>query len=156
MTHLPEEQTAPVDKTRADAHVQSEVPAEGAGLSLFKLLCLLHSAGHALLAQTALHGQLARVEWAEERNRLLHMLLTTLFGFACALTLLLLCNTLVLVLSWDTPYRIPTLLGLLLVHGLGFAVACHRFRLLAARSCESFAAIREELAADLALLKSRL
>lgn len=154
MTHQPEEHAAPVDETRADAQAHLGPPPND--LNLFALLRLLRSAGRALLAQTALHGQLARVEWAEERNRLLHMLLATLFGFACGLTLLLLCSTLVLLLSWTTPYRIPALLGLLLVHGLGCAAAWYRFRLLAARGSASFAATREELAADLALLKSRL
>lgn len=135
---------------------QAPAAPQAPELNWFALLRLLRSAGRALLAQTALHGQLARVEWAEERNRLLQMLLATLLGFACALTLLLLCSTLVLVLSWATPYRIPALLGLLLVHGLGCVIAWRRFQALAARSSESFAATRAELAADIALLKSRL
>lgn len=154
MTHHPEEESARVSEAPAEPHAHLGPAANQ--LSLFALLRLLRSAGRALLAQSALHGQLARVEWAEERQRLLQMLLATLLGFACALTLLLLCSTLVLVLSWATPYRIAALLGLLLLHGLGCAIAWYRFQVLLARSSESFAATRAELAADIALLKSRL
>ncbi|MWV17377.1 hypothetical protein F3I16_15140 [Pseudomonas sp. L-22-4S-12] len=123
---------------------------------MLALLRLLRSAGRALFAQAALHGQLARVEWAEEKHRLLQMLLTSLLGFACLLGVLLLGNALVLALSWATPYRIPALLGLLTVHGLGGLLAWRRLQALAARSCQGFAATRAELAADIDLLKRSL
>lgn len=127
-----------------------------ADLNLLALLRLLRSAGRALFAQAALHGQLARVEWAEEKNRLLQMLLTSLLGFACLLCVLLLGNALVLALSWATAYRIPALLGLLAVHGLGGLLAWRRLQALAARSSQGFAATRAELAADIDLFKRSL
>ena len=49
----------------------------------------LRSAGGALLDQVALHGQLAQVEWGEEKNRLLKMLVGALLGFACLLCVML-------------------------------------------------------------------
>ncbi len=126
------------------------------GLSLFALLRLLRSAGRALFAQAALHGQLAWLEWAEEKQRLLHILLTTLFGFACLLCLMLLGNALVLALSWATAYRIHALLGLLCLHGLAGAIAWRHLHRLLRKSRTSFAATRTELAADIALIKSTL
>ncbi|MEO4046035.1 phage holin family protein [Pseudomonas sp. CAU 1711] len=120
------------------------------------VLRLLRVAGRALLAQAALHGQLAQQEWAQEKTRLQQLLLAGLLGFACLLVLLLLLNALLLALSWDTPYRFATLLGLPLSHALGCALAWRRIRMLLARGDTSFAATREELATDITLLKSKL
>lgn len=144
--------------TAQEAPAAAHARADQAGndLNLFVLLRLLRSAGRALCAQAALHGQLARVEWAEEKSRLLHMLLTALFGFACLLCLLLSGSALVVALSWNTPYRLPSMLGLLLVHGLGSLLAWRHLHALAARSEQGFAATRAELAADIALLRSAL
>ncbi|HZX15365.1 MAG TPA: phage holin family protein [Pseudomonas sp.] len=125
------------------------------GLSLFALLRLLRSAGRAVFAQAALHGQLARVEWAEEKQRLLRILVTTVFGFVCLLCLMLLGNALVLALSWATPYRIHALVGLICLHGLAVAIAWHHVRRLV-RQGSSFAATRAEVAADIALIKRNL
>lgn len=143
MSHNPEEQPA--------AALQ-----EPAGLNLFALLRLLRSAGRALFAQAALHGQLVCLEWAEERQRLLRMLLTTLFGLACLLCFMLLGNALVVALSWATPYRIHALLGLLCLHGLAGALAWRHLHSLLDKGSTSFAATRAELAADIALIKSTL
>lgn len=125
-------------------------------IKLPKLMRLLSSAWPALLAQGALHGQLARVEWAEEKQRLLRMLALSLFGLACLLCALLLLNGLALALSWDTAYRIPTLLALIIAHALGAVVAWRHLRRLSARADQAFAATREELAAVITLLKSKL
>ena len=139
------ERSAPVPTQPADAP-----------LNLLSLLRLLRAAGFTLFGQGALHGQLLQVEWAQEKQRLLQMLLSLLCGGACALLLLILLNVLLLALSWAPPYRLVTLLGLLLAHGLGCALAWRRWRSLAALAGSSFAGSREELAADLDLLKSRL
>lgn len=123
---------------------------------LVALWCELRLIGPSLLALAALHGKLAQQEWAQEKARLLQLLLTSLLGFACLLITLLLSCALVVVLSWQTPYRIHALLGLLLGHGLAVALAWWRVRRLLARGSMSFAASRNELAADIALLKSKL
>lgn len=143
MSHKPEGQPS------------SAAPAAD-GLSLFAVLRLLRSAGRALFAQAALHGQLVWLEWAEEKQRLLHILLTTLFSFACVLCVMLLGNALVLALTWATAYRIHALLSLLCLHGLAGAFAWRHLHHLLGRSSASFAATRAELAADIALIKSTL
>lgn len=134
----------------------SEPPPDSAAINPLDVLRLLRSAGTAILAQLALHGQLARVEWAEEKNRLLKMLVVAVLGFAGLLCVMLLLAALVLALSWDTQYRVPAVMALIAVFGLGTGIAWHRFQALSAQSSQSFAATREELAADLALLKSKL
>jgi len=119
-------------------------------------LRIMRSAGGALIVQAGLHAQLARVEWAEEKIRLLKMLLLTLLGFACVLCFMLLTGALLLALCWDTPYRIAAVLALIAVYALGALVAWRRFQLLSQRSGRAFGATREEIAADIALMRSRL
>jgi len=116
----------------------------------------LRSAGGALFDQVALHGQLAQVEWDEEKNRLLKMLVGAVLGFACLLCIMLSLGALALALCWETVYRIPVAAVLVGLYGLGTGFAWRRFVALSALSGQSFAATRVELAADLALLRSKL
>jgi uncharacterized membrane protein YqjE len=129
---------------------------ESTAINPLDAIRLLRSAGAALCNQAALHGQLARVGWAGEKNRLLSMLVAGLLGFASLLCAMLIVAALVLALCWDTVYRVPAAIALIAVYGLGSGFAWHRLGTLSARSGEAFAATREEFAADLALLKSRL
>lgn len=118
-------------------------------------LRILRAAGGELLAQLSLYAQLARVEWEEERRRLQGMLLAGLFAFAFMLCLMLLFAALIMLIAWDGGYRVPALLGLIALYGAGLALACFWLKRFAARGRDAFAATREELAADIALLKSR-
>jgi uncharacterized membrane protein YqjE len=120
------------------------------------LVRLLRSGGGALLVQALLHGQLARVEWQEEKKRLLQMLLITLLGFACLLCALLFAGGFALAAAWETTWRLPALAGLVVLYAAGTAIAWRQFDLLAARGDQAFAASRAELTADAALLKSSL
>jgi uncharacterized membrane protein YqjE len=120
------------------------------------MIRLLLSAAGPLMAQADLHGQLARVEWAEQKERLLKMLVLALLCYTGALCVMLLVGALVLAFSWDTQYRIPVALALAAIYGLGTLLAWQRFRTLSALNGETFAATREELAADLAVLRSSL
>lgn len=117
---------------------------------------LLHSARGALFDQLALHGQLAQVEWVEEKSRLLKMLVGAVLSFACFLCIMLSVGGLLLALCWETEYRIPAAAALVGLYGLGAGLAWRRFSAMSALSGRSFAATRVELAADLALLRSRL
>jgi uncharacterized membrane protein YqjE len=129
---------------------------ESAEISPLDAIRVLRSAGKALFSQAALHGQLAGVEWAEEKQRWLKMLAVTLLGYACLLCAMLSAGALVLALCWETAYRIPAVTSLILLYGVGVGIAWRRFQALSALSAHTFAATREELAADMALLKSRL
>lgn len=117
---------------------------------------LLRSAGSALSAQAALHGQLIQVEWQEEKTRLLQMIAMMILAFVCGLCIFIFLGLLILAFGWDTPYRIHSLLAVIAIYGIGIGIAYYKIRQLAARSSQAFIATREELAADIALIKSKL
>lgn len=132
------------------------VSAEPAGVEPLDVVRILRSSGGALAAQALLHGRLARIEWEEEKNRLLRMMLIALLGFACLLCAMLLAGGLVLTAAWETAHRIPVAGGLVLLYAWATAIAWRHFQAQSALSGQSFAALREELAADMALLRSAL
>jgi uncharacterized membrane protein YqjE len=99
---------------------------------------------------------LARIEWAAEKQRLLRRLSLLAVGFALFACALLALGALALVLAWDTPWRVAVAIALPLVYGSLAAFTAWRLQVDAANSGPAFAATRQELAADLALLRSRL
>ena len=117
---------------------------------------LLRSAGGAVFAQAALHGQLARVEWAEEKIRLTRMVVAAILIVVSAFCLLLLGSMVVLALSWNTPYQLAVIVGVLLFYLILFVVAMFVLKQQMALGALSFAATREEIAADIAMLKAKL
>ena len=125
-------------------------------IDLMNAIHILRAAGGVLFAQAALYGQLARVDWAEEKSRLLKMLVITLLGFACLLCVMLFVGALVLAFSWETAYRIPAVMALIAVYGIGTSIAWRRLQALSVLGGQAFAATREELAADIALIRSKL
>jgi uncharacterized membrane protein YqjE len=118
-------------------------------------LRILRSAGSALFEQALLHGELARIECAQESMRLERKLLIALLGFACLLCTLLFTGALVLAAAWDTSWRLPVIGALVLLHALATALAYRRFSASAPAGGEVFAESRRQLAADAALLKAR-
>ena len=138
------------------AEALAKPPPSSSPIHLLRVIRLIRSGAGAMLAQAALHGQLARVEWAQEKRRLLRMLAVALFGFACLLCSLATIGVLVLALSWDTAYRFMAILALLAVYVGGAGFAWHRFQILSALGDQAFAATRDELSADLALIRSKL
>lgn len=125
-----------------------------AGVDPLGAVRILHSAGGALLVQALLHGQLAGIEWEEEKDRLLKMLAVTLLGFASLLCALLFAGGLALSATWETAYRIHALSALVLLFGFGTVAAWQRFQHWSALGGHLFAATRAELAADAAMLKA--
>lgn len=126
----------------------------GPGIDPLDAVRILRSAGGALFDQARLHSQLAGVEWEEEKRRLLKMLAAALLGFACLLCALLFAGGLVLAATWETAYRVPALAALVVLFACGAFTAWHRFKAWSALARQSFAASREELAADAALLRA--
>lgn len=116
----------------------------------------LRSMAKIALIRLELHGQLMRVEWAEERQRLLQLLAISLLGFIFLICALLFVGVFAIALSWATDYRIHVVGGMLALYSLGFCLCAYRFSILVERSTASFAASREEVAADLALIRSQL
>ena len=134
----------------------SEPAPDSTTIDLMNAISILRSAGRDLFAQAVLHVQLARVEWAEEKSRMLQILVIALLGFACLLCVMLFAGALVLALTWETVYRIPAVLALITVYGTGTCIAWRRIHTLSVQSGQAFAASREELAADIALIRSKL
>ncbi|MBX3703034.1 MAG: phage holin family protein [Steroidobacteraceae bacterium] len=153
---------AGVDMDAAPPPGQSPAPDAAAGaarpaaINPLELIAALRSAGRPLFAQLALHGELLRVELAEERNRLLKMAVATLVCFIGLLCTMILAGIVALAFTWDTPYRIPAAIAIVGAFVLVTGLAGWRLRVLSALGRQSFAATREEIAADLALLRSRM
>lgn len=124
--------------------------------SLLALVRRLLQASGALAEQGALHAELLRLGWQEERARLLQVVLAAAAGFAAFLCLALGLGALVLALTWGSAWRWTGPLLVLALYAAGLALAWWRLRVLAREGERSFAASREELAADLATLRSKL
>ena len=77
----------------------SGTTAEAVSIRPAEVLRILRTAGGSLLLQAALHGQLLRVEWAEEKSRLLKLVIATLLGFVCLLGLMAALGALLLALT---------------------------------------------------------
>lgn len=137
--------------------VHDATPAQAAGaFPLLRSLNRLRRAGGALLTQASLHGQLASVEWQQEKQRLLAMLATLILGTASMLCVMLFTGLLVLLLAWSTPYRIVAVVAVIAAYAIATLLAWRKLQALSALGEHSFAATREELAADLAELRSAL
>lgn len=117
---------------------------------------MLRSAASALLAQGALHAELLRLEWAEEKYRLLRMVVTLLAGSLCLFCGLFAISAAMLIFCWGTPYQTPALIALVLFYCTGTLVAWYRFHALIAQGSHAFADSYRELAADIALIRSKL
>lgn len=116
----------------------------------------LRSMAKIVLTRLELHGQLVGVEWAEERQRLQQMLAISLLGFILLFCALLFVGVFIIALTWASDYRIHAIAVMLAFYIVGFGICAYRFTLLAGRSSATFAATREEIAADLALIRSQL
>lgn len=125
-------------------------------LSALDALRILRSAGNTLVLQADLYKQLAKLEWAQEKDRLTRMALAIVVALVCFVGTLLFAGVLLLAVVWDTEYRIPTLIGLVVAYASGVAIALWRLKVLAQQGATAFAALRQELSADIALIKSQL
>ncbi len=135
---------------------QAQPQTQDTGISLLGLRRILRSAGGELLLQSALHAQLLAVEWQREKIRLRQLLLTALCGFACLLGLMLTLSALLLTSNWSAEHRTAATLLLVGLYAVGLALTWFRLQALSARREHSFAATREQFAADLDLLRSQL
>lgn len=134
----------------------SRASTDAGAVNPLQLLGILRSASGALIAQASLHAELAQVEWKAEKQRLSQMIIFTLVAFACLLCLIFFLGIFVLVISWDTQYRIPAFLGLLLCYLAALVWAGFKLKSLSALGEKSFAATRAEISADIDLIKSAL
>jgi len=135
---------------------ESTSASASASFNPLSALRLLRSAGKALLGQAGLYGQLARLEWVEEKHRLMKMLVAGMLLFACLLCFMFFAGFLVLALSWNTPYFFAAIILMIAIYALGLGIAMHILKTHASQGEKSFMATRQEFAADIALIKSKL
>lgn len=109
-----------------------------------------------LVIQLELHGRLLKIEWQEEKNRIQQILFMALLGFAFIVCALLSLGIFFIAANWSSEYRLLSIAILSAVYLTGLVLCWLRFNALVARGAQSFAASREELAADIALIRSRL
>jgi uncharacterized membrane protein YqjE len=115
----------------------------------------LRSITKAVLMHLELHGQLARIEWKEEKIRLQQLLNMMLLGFACLISCLIAISILIVALTWATEYRIIAIVTLIIVYAVGLLLCGYRVNQLTARSSASFAATRAEISDDIALIRQQ-
>lgn len=107
----------------------------------------------AVLAQFSLHLQLLQVEWEEEKSRLQKMLILLCVGFSLFLCTLISMSVLVLTLSWDTSYRLSSMVVLLILFASSTGLVYYCLQKIMAQKGQAFNDSRKEFAADFALLK---
>ena len=117
---------------------------------------LLRSAGGALMAQAALHAKLAGVEWAEEKARLARVVLAAVIGIVSAFCLIFLGGMVAIAMCWNTPYQTVGVSCVLAFYALIAVASGISLKRQIALGAQSFAATREEIAADLAMIKDKL
>lgn len=117
---------------------------------------ILLSGVGALFAQGSLHLELMRVEWALEKLRYRRMLRLVLIGvpmFACSL---LSIGVLVMMLSWNTAYKFPAAVVLVVLYSAGTLFVYYRLRQEDILGNTAFAESKREIASDIALIRDRL
>lgn len=125
-----------------------------AGFAMLDWIRILGEARHSLLEHGLLHGELVGIELEQAKLRLVRVLLFALAGLSALTCTLLWIGVLVLAASWDTAYRVPAMVAMLLVYGITTFALWRGLRSAIAGSGKGFAASFEELAADAALLRT--
>jgi uncharacterized membrane protein YqjE len=109
-----------------------------------------------LLTQLELHGRLLKVEWLQEKNRIQQIICIASLGFAFLLCSLLSIGFFVIAANWAGEYRLLSIALVCTFYLIGLIFCWIRINTLAAKGADSFAVTREELAADIALIRSQL
>lgn len=117
---------------------------------------IVRSGAGALLAQGSLHLQLIQVEWALEKLRFKRMIKLVLVGVSMFICSLLSVGALVMMISWDTEYKVTAAVVLVGLYSIGAVIAYICLQHEEAKGSTAFADSRSEIAADIALLRDRL
>lgn len=124
--------------------------------SLLGAVRVLRVLKHTVEAQSDLYTQLIHVELDQERQRLTQLLVlvaVAIVGFGCFLLFL---GVLILALIWDADYRNWVLAAMVLIYASMAIIAVCKIGGLKRQFGAPFASVREELKADLAVIKSQI
>lgn len=140
-----------------DAEIQFAIDAEKTlEINPLSILQALRSAGSGVLSLVSLYLDLAQVEWALEKARITSLLTTILTGFAFLLSGLTAATVIICVLSWETPFRGIAITGLVFFYTAALAIIWRRVNALLAVRHSAFGTLRDELATDMAMIKSAI
>lgn len=109
-----------------------------------------------MIDQLASYRQLLGIEWEEERSRLIGMLVGALVGLIFFVGLIFALSCVVLILAWDTQYRLTAALALAGFFAIGVAFAWHRLKTLMRQGQQSFLVTRTELSTGINQLRDEL
>ena len=116
----------------------------------------LRASAAIVLMQLELYGRLTGIEWQREKNRLRQLVVFGMVGLIFLSCCLLFLGVLAMVVAWPSPYRIHTVVGVVVVYGVGALWCFLRCINFANSEAGAFAATRAEIQKDVALIKSRL
>ncbi|WP_026146593.1 phage holin family protein [Zestomonas thermotolerans] len=104
--------------------------------------------GAAFLGLLGNHIELFGIELQEQKARTLRLLLFAGFALIFGLLLIVGLSGLLIVTLWDTPYRVPAMIGLCLFYAIAAAYCALRLRAAVNDESSPFSATLEELARD--------
>ncbi|UVE16437.1 phage holin family protein [Pseudomonas sp. LS44] len=104
--------------------------------------------GGALVGLLHSHVELFGIELQEQKSRSLRLLLFAGFALIFGLLLIIGLSSVLIVALWDTPYRIPAMIGLCVFYGIAALYCAIRLRAAVEDESSPFQATLEELARD--------
>lgn len=131
----------------------------GAGAAVVELIDavrIARSAGSLLLDHAVLTAELAGSDWEAEKLRLKRLLFSTLLYVVFISLALLQFGALMVVVAWDTPYRIHAAAAVLLLWLVCIGLIRRRVQRIAADGEGRFAASRAELGKTVDILRRHL
>ena len=134
----------------------SSAKGDDGSTGLMDIVRTLRTLGGTLGAQAGLYGELLQLEIALEKQRLMRLAVLFTIALVALWCFLLFGAILIVALVWDTEYRIPVIGALVVLFVIVIFAAVWRVKAIINSSGKMFASIREELAADIALIKSQL
>jgi uncharacterized membrane protein YqjE len=123
---------------------------------LLRAVQLVRVGGMLVLDHAVLLVQLAQLEWAEERERLKKLIASAVVGAVLLGVGLLHVSALAVFLTWGTPYCLYVAVGLTLLYLVALFCLWRHVVGLVHQGGDPFAGSRNELAATVELLRSRL
>jgi len=116
----------------------------------------LRLAAKAIFTHLDLHSRLFLVEWAQEKSRLKYLGLTAMLGLVFLLCALLMLSALLVLLTWNTDYRLTEFIGLASFYSAASLLCVYFFCRLSQQNSARFSATKSEIVEDIDLLRSRL
>lgn len=126
-----------------------------APLRVLRLFRSLRSSAPVLQEHVSLMLELACIEWRQERQRFLGLVVAGAIVSFCAMSFMAFSAAIILAALWGTPYRALAIGVVLVSYAAGSIAAWFKLRQFMQQGIRSFGATREELTRDLSRLKQK-